>query len=473
MNTNIINADCTGTGPIDLYLDAYIAKNVLPYYANTHSDAMCSEIMATMIEQSRKLIKQQCGLGEDYALIFTGQGMTGAARHLAHMINNIDFIIYSVLEHVSNSSLWETLYPKAKVSVVGVDEFNKFLIDKKKLSLEIHNVLENHSKKNKETVLFIAFTACSNVVGCIQPIHVLNDIIASFRNQASLIGVTIITCIDCAACAPYIPLQKICQGNDAILISPHKFKGGYSTPGVLLVKKTLMHKNIAPFFLGGGTVWYKDSSMCNKFLSDIEHREEGGTPNIIGIIRTGLVFMCKLRKQQYILQKNKQIVRYVDNFFKRIVDSMPRIHMYTPIGKYQKKRLPIYSFHIENSHPGLFVKILSDEYGIQTRSGVSCCYMLAETLCNVTKNTRNYILSGKGTPNNYGWIRVSFHYDFTINDINYTLKSLQQLIHDIQGNKLDWYLKRYIHSSTNNKWYKHNDDQKITRIVKNVFTNVL
>ena len=99
MNTNIINADCTGTGPIDLYLDAYIAKNVLPYYANTHSDAMCSEIMATMIEQSRKLIKQQCGLGEDYALIFTGQGMTGAARHLAHMINNIDFIIYSVLEH--------------------------------------------------------------------------------------------------------------------------------------------------------------------------------------------------------------------------------------------------------------------------------------------------------------------------------------------------------------------------------------
>ena len=143
--------------------------------------------------------------------------------------------------------------------------------------------------------------------------------------------------------------------------------------------------------------------------------------------------------------------------------------MYTPIGKYQRKRLPIYSFHIHNTHPGLFVKILSDEYGIQTRSGVSCCYMLAEHLCRVNKHTRKFILSGKGTPNNYGWVRVSFHYDFTINDINYTLEALQQVIHNLQT---DAYLKRYIHSNTNNKWYKYNEDKKILNIVKNVFANV-
>ena len=468
----IINTDCTGTGPIDLKLDSYIAKNVLPYYANTHSDAMCSEIMATMIEESRRIIKEQCGVGEDYGLIFTGQGMTGAARHLAHMINGIDYIIYSILEHVSNSSLWETLYPQAKVNVIGVEEFNRFVIDKNKLSFEIQSVLENHSKTKKHSVLFIALTACSNVVGCIQPIHLLTDMIASFRKQAMLLGVTIITCIDCAACAPYIPLHNICHGNDAILISPHKFKGGYSTPGVLLVKKEIMNRTVCPFFPGGGTVWYKDSSVCNKFLLDVEHREEGGTPNIIGIIRTGLIFTCKLQKQRYILQKNKQIVRYVDKFFKRILHEQPHLHMYTPIGKYQRKRLPIYSFHIHNTHPGLFVKILSDEYGIQTRSGVSCCYMLAEHLCRVNKHTRKFILSGKGTPNNYGWVRVSFHYDFTIDEINYTLEALQQVIHNMQTDMYDAYLKRYIHSNTNNKWYKYNEDKKILNIVKNVFANV-
>ena len=66
-------------------------------------------------------------------------------------------------------------------------------------------------------------------------------------------------------------------------------------------------------------------------------------------------------------------------------------------------------------------------------------------------------------------MRVSFHYDFTINDINYTLEALQQVIHNLQT---DAYLKRYIHSNTNNKWYKYNEDKKILNIVKNVFANV-
>ena len=43
--------------------------------------------------------------------------------------------------------------------------------------------------------------------------------------------------------------------KDAVFLSPHKFPGGPSTPGVLLVKRDLVASN-APVAPGGGTVFY-------------------------------------------------------------------------------------------------------------------------------------------------------------------------------------------------------------------------
>ena len=47
---NIIYADCTGSGTVDYKLDKVITKLVLPYYANVHSDAFCSDVMMNMIQ---------------------------------------------------------------------------------------------------------------------------------------------------------------------------------------------------------------------------------------------------------------------------------------------------------------------------------------------------------------------------------------------------------------------------------------
>ncbi len=75
------------------------------------------------------------------------------------------------------------------------------------------------------------------------------------------------------------------------VISPHKFPGGPGTPGVLIAKRKLF-TNTVPTVPGGGTTEIVTSSG-QKYVKDIESREEGGTPPILQAIRAGLVFKLK------------------------------------------------------------------------------------------------------------------------------------------------------------------------------------
>src|SRR3989440_5842869 len=79
--------------------------------------------------------------------------------------------------------------------------------------------------------------------------------------------------------------------KDAIFLSPHKFIGGPGTPGVLVARRELF-RNRVPSVPGGGTVAYVNPTE-HVYLTDIEHREEGGTPAIVESIRAGLVFQLK------------------------------------------------------------------------------------------------------------------------------------------------------------------------------------
>ena len=78
---------------------------------------------------------------------------------------------------------------------------------------------------------------------------------------------------------------------DAIFISPHKLIGGPGTPGLLVARRALF-TNRVPDVPGGGTVAYVNPDE-HDYLVDVEHREEGGTPDIVGSIRAGLVFQLK------------------------------------------------------------------------------------------------------------------------------------------------------------------------------------
>lgn len=75
---------------------------------------------------------------------------------------------------------------------------------------------------------------------------------------------------------------------DAMFFSGHKFIGGPGCPGVLVVKRKIIG-NAVPSGPGGGTVYYVTRNE-HGYLANFEEKEEGGTPDIIGSIKLGLVF---------------------------------------------------------------------------------------------------------------------------------------------------------------------------------------
>lgn len=112
--------------------------------------------------------------------------------------------------------------------------------------------------------------------------------------------------VACSSCSSFIPSAPPCPPpslqlkishlrnhvQDAMFISPHKLPGGPGTTGVLVVKRKLL-QNSVPSVPGGGTVLFV-SPTEHRYLEVAEEREEGGTRNILGAIRCGLVFRLKV-----------------------------------------------------------------------------------------------------------------------------------------------------------------------------------
>ena len=79
--------------------------------------------------------------------------------------------------------------------------------------------------------------------------------------------------------------------KDAIFLSPHKFIGGPSTPGVLVVRRELLTQP------GAHCPGRRHGRLRQPDRAPLPRRpgprEEGGTPAIIESIRAGLVFQLK------------------------------------------------------------------------------------------------------------------------------------------------------------------------------------
>lgn len=139
-----------------------------------------------------------------------------------------------------------------------------------------------------------SFSAGSNVTGILCPV---DDVAILLHQHRALV------LFDYAGAGPYIPIDMNHTAkdplayHDAIFLSPHKFVGGPQTPGVLVCKRKLMLAsglldNEAPAAPGGGTVLFVSESD-HRYVDVIEEREEGGTPDIVGAVRCGLVFRLK------------------------------------------------------------------------------------------------------------------------------------------------------------------------------------
>ena len=182
---------------------------------------------------------------------------------------------------------------------------------------------------------------------------------------------------DFAAAAPYVEIEMAPRRmgeeadldyKDAIFLSPHKFIGGPGTPGVLVARRALF-RNTVPSVPGGGTVEYVNP-LEHVYVRDIERREEGGTPDIVGSIRAGLVFRLKDAVGAEAIRQREE------SFTHRALERWEANPAIEVLGSHDLPRLSIVSFVVRYEgrylHHNFVVALLNDLFGIQARGGCSC-----------------------------------------------------------------------------------------------------
>jgi len=395
-------ADYTASGRSLKSIEAYIQSQVLPWYANTHSESSATgRITNALREQARELIKKAVNAGPQHLLIFCGSGATSAINKTIQLLDfeNCDgrpVVFIGPYEHHSNELPWR----EADVTLIRIPADDDGHIDA--AALETSLIEHQHSP-----LKIGAFSAASNVTGIRSKVAEINRLL----HQHGAFGLW-----DYAAAAPYVRINATGTTNasqdsscDGLFISPHKFPGGPGTPGILIINEALVRKK-TPALPGGGTVSFVAADR-HRYVTDLEHREEGGTPAIVESIRAGLVFKVQ---QEIGPEKIEAIERAHVQHALNAWQANPNIKI---LGSLTEDRLSIVSFQVRAGakllHYGFVVALLNDLFGIQARGGCSCAGPYGHDLLGIDDNSSRHFeaaVDAGQTLHRPGWTRLNFNY---------------------------------------------------------------
>ena len=80
-------ADYTASGRALAFIEDFIRDEVLPRYANTHTESSGTGLQTTRLrEDARQIIREAVGGDDETVVIFSGSGSTGAIDKLVHIL---------------------------------------------------------------------------------------------------------------------------------------------------------------------------------------------------------------------------------------------------------------------------------------------------------------------------------------------------------------------------------------------------
>ena len=413
-------ADYTASGRALGFLEDFIRCEVLPRYANTHTESSGTGLQTTRLrEDARRIIRDAVGGDEDTLVIFCGSGSTGAINKLVGILGlraaderyrpaeilppeRRPVVFIGPYEHHSNELPWR----ESIADVVVIPEDADGHIDLDRLDAE----LAAHADR---PLRIGSFSAASNVTGIVSNTTAISTLL--HRHGA-------LSFYDFAAAAPYVRIDM--AGKDAVFLSPHKFIGGPSTPGVLVVRRELV-TNRVPDTPGGGTVAYVNPTE-HRYLTDPVLREEGGTPAIVDSIRAGLVFQLKEAVGLETIRAHEEY------YLRRAVEAWRDEPAIEILGNLAAERLSIVSFVVRAPsgrylHHNFVVAVLNDLFGIQSRGGCSCAGPYGHRLLGIDIDRSHEFereIAGGCEGIKPGWVRVNFNYFISETVFDYILEAV-------------------------------------------------
>jgi selenocysteine lyase/cysteine desulfurase len=448
-------ADYTASGRALTFIEDFIREQVLPSYANTHTESSGTGLQTTRLREQARGIIHDAVRGDDHTVVvFTGSGCTGAITKLIgvlglripsvledtyHLLQHIPeeqrpVVFIGPFEHHSNEIPWRESI--ADVVTIREDADGGICVD------DLRGRLEEYADR---PLLIGSFSAASNVTGIVAPTAEISTLL---HEHGAL------SFWDFAAAAPYVDIDMSSPDpdlplayKDALFLSPHKFIGGPSTPGVLVARRELF-ANRVPESPGGGTVLYVNPAE-HRYLDDPAHREEGGTPAIIEAVRAGMVFQLKDAVG------TPTIRALEERFLARAVAAWRAEPTIELLGNLEAERLSIISFVVRSPsgrylHHNYVVALLNDLFGVQSRGGCSCAGPYGHRLLGIDLERSHEFereIAGGCEGIKPGWVRVNFNYFISDTVADYIVEAVRMVARD--GWKL---LGDYLFDPVTGRW---------------------
>lgn len=417
----LIYADYVASGRALSQVEQFVMEEVLPYYANTHTDdSFCGAKMSALREGARDIVRSHCEAPADrHAVIFSGAGATSGLNQLVHMmqVGAGDTVLVGPYEHHSNLLPWR----ESGAQVIEIPEGAMPGPDREALQAAL---TEHSAPQGAHGRVIVAMSAAANVTG------VCTDVAEVTRLVKDSGGLMI---WDYAGGGPYLSMS-MCPAPgaeiDALVFSAHKFIGGPGASGVLIVRRDAASAQV-PYRPGGGTVAFVNAQK-HDYVARLEQREEGGTPNVIGDIRVGLALLVKDAIGQSHIDARNQVLS-AQAF--AAWGAHPNIRILAPT---RETRLPILSFVPLTAQGGridhnAFTRALSEQYGIQARGGCSCAGPYVHGLLSIESSQsaaiRTNILHGNGA-GKPGFVRLNLSVLMSQDTVDYILASVSELAQD-------------------------------------------
>ncbi|GGE88624.1 aminotransferase class V-fold PLP-dependent enzyme [Stappia taiwanensis] len=395
----LLYADYVASGRALVQVEDFIRDRVLPYYANSHTQAsFCGSYCTRLREEARAQIARLVGADNSMSVVFTGSGSTAGINRIVGLLDIAAItagggravVLIGPYEHHSNLLPWR----ESGAEVIEIPEAPEGGPDMAALEDALT------SAAGAELIVG-AFSAASNVTGILTDVDAVTRCLK--RHGALAIW-------DFGCGGPYMPMEMkpgTDAERDAIVFSPHKFPGGPGGSGVMVVRDAIARRT-RPTLPGGGTVSFV-SPWGHAYSANLAAREEGGTPNVIGDIRTALAMLVKEAVGQDWLTERQQALR---RRALAVWSRNPRIDL---LGKAPATALPIFSFRVRDGagglvHHQLFTRLLSDVHGIQARGGCACAGAYAHRLLGLDQTRSDAMLAdiraGRETEKP-GWVRLN------------------------------------------------------------------
>ncbi|MEX0329344.1 MAG: aminotransferase class V-fold PLP-dependent enzyme [Ruegeria sp.] len=410
----LVYADYVASGRALRQVEDYIAQHVLPFYANSHSEAsFCGSYMTRLRREARAEIARIVGARGEDTVVFAGSGATAGLNRLVSLMGvqeaDRPVVLIGPYEHHSNILPWR----ESKATVVEIPEGEEGGPD-------MHALEEALIAHAASDLVIGSFSAASNVTGVITDADPITRL---------LIAHGALSVWDYAGGGPYLPMDMGPEDarKDAIVVSPHKFPGGPGASGVMIVNGAAVHRT-CPSWPGGGTVKFV-SPWRHDYSDDLATREEAGTPNVVGDIRAALAFIVKD------IVGTEEIARREVKYNQMAMDGWAGNPHLTLLGVGNSHRLPIFSFLVRDKaghpvHQQLFTRMLSDIYGIQARGGCACAGPYAHRLLGIDREASDGLhadLMDGQEMKKPGWVRLNFSYLMSEDTVQFIIDSVDEL----------------------------------------------